>query len=169
MRFVNDEEFLRNPFKYLKKDVEGESEANYYIRAILRLPLESSDHSVDVTRYPKEFVVWIPLVAETRIMQERIDSLLPQCKAVLENTAGLGLVEAELIRRWDNEEFSTAHIHLGNELVHCANSTYEVWRRVDRSSRLYLIPRNVWMVGWADGKVPTKADVVIRVGQRVSE
>ena len=163
MRFVNDSEFLSNPTKYLQHlSFSGTSDCRYVLRADLQLPLVSSDSSVDVTRYPREFVVWIPLVASTEAMQDRIDRLIPECKALLEHTVGLGLVNARVVDTRDDPDWSRAHIALGQELIHCANSTYEVWRRVDTVSAPYLIPRSVWLAGWVGMPAPTQADVVVR-------
>ena len=162
MRFANDEEFLKNPTKYLRKQFEGVGDATYFLRAVMRVPLVSTNNTVDVSRYPDTFVVWIPLLAETEVMQERIDALIPQCHELLEYTVGLGLEEARVIDARTDEEYRSSHVHIGGELIYVANSCYEVWRRVDRPSYPYLFPRTVWAAGWVGMPAPVSADVVIR-------
>lgn len=137
-------------------------DTTYFLRAVMRVPLVSTNNTVDVSRFPRKFIAWIPLLAETAVMQERIDALIPQCRELLEYTVGLGLEDARVIDSRIDEEFLNAGVCIGNEVIYVANSSYQVWRRVDQPSDPYLFPRTVWAAGWVGMPAPVSADVVIR-------
>lgn len=161
MRFVNDEDFLKSPLIYLRNSWENPPNSLHWIKGVFSIPLQTNrTRPVDVSRVPSKYLVWIPLQAETGVMQQRIDDLIPQASERLYATSGMGITDATLFQR-TSKEFQDTSLVPSGELIEYMGCKWVVYRVVNRRSDPILMPLSIWRPSWTERELSADSKATI--------